>query len=246
MMRLVKQAAIGLAAISLTATFALAEVSASSKGAPAGALVADLGGVLGLEKVGLSQLSDGALGEIAKGKAAVEPKAVPVVAPKVAKVPKVPLKTLTPEFDPTVRYDMAWLMSLPAPEGGSDWQCLTEAIYFEARGETLKGQFAVAEVILNRADSPLYPRSVCAVVNQRGRGACAFSYVCDRHSDKMRDPGARAVAMRIARVMLDGAPRQLTEGATHFHTRNVKPGWARKFRHTATIGAHIFYRQPGA
>jgi spore germination cell wall hydrolase CwlJ-like protein len=54
------------------------------------------------------------------------------------------------------------------------------------------------------------------------------------------------MAMRIARVMLDGAPRQLTEGATHFHTRNVKPGWARKFRHTATIGAHIFYRQPGA
>ena len=124
--------------------------------------------------------------------------------------------------------------------------CMATAIYFEARGETLKGQFAVAEVILNRADSPLYPRSVCAVVNQRGRGACAFSYVCDRHSDKMRDPGARAVAMRIARVMLDGAPRQLTEGATHFHTRNVKPGWARKFRHTATIGAHIFYRQPGA
>lgn len=128
----------------------------------------------------------------------------------------------------------------------ADLQCLSEALYFEARGESIKGQFAVAEVILNRVDSGLYPRSVCGVVNQRGSGACAFSYVCDGHSDTMRDRASRDRAARIARVMLDGAPRLLTEGATHFHTRAVRPGWARKFRHTATIGAHVFYRQPGA
>ena len=90
-----------------------------------------------------------------------------------------PLKELTPQFDPVVRYDAAWLGSLPAPSGGSDWQCLTEALYFEARGESLKGQFAVAEVILNRVDSGLYPRTVCGVVNSRGRGACAV-FLCLR------------------------------------------------------------------
>ena len=73
----------------------------------------------------------------------------------------------------------AWLMAQPVPEGDADWQCLTEALYFEARGESLEGQIAVAEVILNRVDSPLYPRSVCGVVKQRGGGGCQFSYVCN-------------------------------------------------------------------
>ena len=165
---------------------------------------------------------------------------------KPAAPPKVKLKKIEPKLDQGIRYDAAWLAALPAPDGGADWQCLTEALYFEARGESIKGQVAVAEVILNRADSGLYPRSVCAVIKQRGRGACAFSYVCDGSSDVMRDRASRDRAARIARVMLDGAPRALTEGATHFHTRAVKPRWARQFRHTATIGAHIFYRQPGA
>lgn len=140
----------------------------------------------------------------------------------------------------------AWLMAQPAPEGDAQWQCLTEAIYFEARGETLDGQIAVAEVILNRADSPLYPGSVCGVVKQRGGGGCQFSFVCDGHADRMRERTASDLAGRIARAMLDGAPRVLTDGATHFHTRHVRPGWSKRFAHTATIGAHHFYRQPGS
>ena len=75
-----------------------------------------------------------------------------------------------------------WLMAQPAPEGDAEWQCLTEALYFEARGESLEGQIAVAEVILNRVDSPLYPRTVCGVVKQRGGGGCQFSYTCDGRS----------------------------------------------------------------
>jgi spore germination cell wall hydrolase CwlJ-like protein len=140
----------------------------------------------------------------------------------------------------------AWLMAQPAPEGDAQWQCLTEAIYFEARGESLDGQVAVAEVILNRADSPLYPGTVCGVVKQRGGGGCQFSYVCNGRTDRMRERAAADLAGRIARAMLDGAPRVLTDGATHFHTRSVRPGWSKRFAHTTTIGAHHFYRQPGA
>jgi spore germination cell wall hydrolase CwlJ-like protein len=132
-----------------------------------------------------------------------------------------------------------------SPDGDANWQCLTEAIYFEARGESLEGQIAVAEVILNRTESPLYPGSVCGVVGQRGGGGCQFSYVCDGRVDRMREAAAADQAGRIARAMLDGAPRVLTDGATHFHSRGVRPGWSKRFAHTTTIGAHSFYRQPG-
>jgi spore germination cell wall hydrolase CwlJ-like protein len=138
-----------------------------------------------------------------------------------------------------------WLMAQPDPEGDAEWQCLTEAIYFEARGESLQGQIAVAEVILNRVDSPLYPRTVCGVVRQRGSGGCQFSYICDGRTDRMREKASADLAGRIARAMLDGAPRQLTDGATHFHTRAVRPSWSKRYAHTTTIGAHIFYRKAG-
>jgi spore germination cell wall hydrolase CwlJ-like protein len=147
---------------------------------------------------------------------------------------------------PAVQYDAGWLAGLPMATGDEQWQCLTEALYFEARGETVRGQFAVAEVILNRVDSPLYPRSVCGVVRQGGHGGCQFSFTCDRNSDAMREKDAYREAGKIARLMLDGAARALTDGATHFHTRGVNPGWSRQFAKTASIGAHVFYRQPGA
>lgn len=139
----------------------------------------------------------------------------------------------------------AWLMAQPVPGGSAEWQCLTEAVYFEARGESLAGQIAVAEVILNRVDSPLYPRSVCGVVKQRGGGGCQFSYVCDGRADRMREKDAADLAGRVAQAMLEGAPRLLTAGATHFHTHNVRPGWSKRFALTASIGAHVFYRHPG-
>jgi hypothetical protein len=146
---------------------------------------------------------------------------------------------------PRVRYDAAWLASLPAAGGNQDWECLAKAVYFEARGETVKGQFAVAEVILNRVESPRYPKSVCAVVHQGGRGGCQFSFTCDGRSDRIREKAAFVKAGKIARLMLDGAPRQLTDGATHFHAKHVRPRWAYRFPRTASIGRHLFYRQGG-
>ena len=144
-----------------------------------------------------------------------------------------------------IEYTDAFLASLPVPTGDKQWDCMRKALYFEARGETVPGQFAVAEVILNRVDSPNYPKSICGVVNASGHGACAFSWVCDGYSNAMREPVAIDRAGRIARLMMDGAPRSLTMGATYFHTRAVRPNLGRVIQ-TASIGAHVFFRSPGA
>ncbi|MDO5369502.1 cell wall hydrolase [Paracoccus sp. (in: a-proteobacteria)] len=116
-------------------------------------------------------------------------------------------------------------------------QCLTEALYHEARGESVKGQRAVAEVILNRVDHPAFPSSVCGVINQPKQ----FSY--KGKVGRMRDRAAAQRAQRIATEALAGAPRSLTGGATYFHTTYVKPSWAKRFTRTTRIGAHIFYRR---
>ena len=130
--------------------------------------------------------------------------------------------------------------------GNDDFNCLQQAIYHEARGERLSGQIAVAEVILNRVDAANFPGSVCGVVNQgTGNGrACQFSYACNGASLAMHERTARRLAAGIAQVMLSGAERELTDGATHFHARHVNPRWARAYERTAQIGAHLFYRQP--
>lgn len=144
-------------------------------------------------------------------------------------------------------YSRDWLAQVDAVQDGSDaWRCLAEALYFEARGESVKGQFAVAEVILNRADSADYPNSVCGVINQ-GTGskyACQFTYTCDGHEEEIHEQAAFDQVGKVAHLMVGGAPRELTAGATHYHTRAVEPRWARKFPRTATIGVHHFYRQP--
>lgn len=119
-------------------------------------------------------------------------------------------------------------------------RCLTEALYFEARGEPLAGQRAVAEVIMNRVDHPAFPKSVCGVVNQSGQ----FSY--KGGNLRMRDGAAARRARRVAAELLAGAPRSLTSGATYFHTAYVRPSWTRRFTRTARIGSHIFYRRGGA
>ena len=99
----------------------------------------------------------------------------------------------------------------------------------------------MAEVVLNRVDSPRYPKTVCGVVQQRGSGSCAFSYSCDGNKDVMTDRSSAEVAGRIARVMLDGAPRALTAGATYFHTRAVSPSWSRQVSAHGVPSARICF-----
>ena len=132
----------------------------------------------------------------------------------------------------------------PEERPNFQWKCLAEALYFEARGEQVEGQFAVAEVILNRVDSPKFPDSICTVVNQ-GTGrkhACQFSYTCDGKLERVANGAAYEQVVRIARVMIDGGTRRLTEGATYYHSTAVRPSWARRFEHTVTIGVHKFYK----
>ncbi|KGJ18370.1 cell wall hydrolase [Paracoccus sanguinis] len=126
-----------------------------------------------------------------------------------------------------------------ASASGASLKCLTEALYFEARGESLNGQRAVAEVILNRVDHPAFPKSVCGVVNQSGQ----FSY--KGRSLRMLDGAAASRALRVAQEALSGKPRSLTGGATYFHTTYVRPSWSKRFTRTTRIGSHIFYRRGG-
>lgn len=140
--------------------------------------------------------------------------------------------------------DLASIFEVEVDERGRAWQCLTEALYFEARGESLIGQIAVAEVILNRVDSASFPNSVCGVVNQgkQYRNACQFSYKCDGKSDRIGSRGVYEELGKVAWVMLEGKPRILTGKATHYHNTQVNPRWARKLTRTARIGEHLFYR----
>ncbi len=145
-----------------------------------------------------------------------------------------------------ITYSREWLAKQPAGSGGAEWKCLTEALYFEARGESVKGQFAVAEVILNRVKSRRFPNSVCGVINQGSNKLhkCQFSYNCDGKSETMHETAAYRRVGKIARILLDGAPRNLVLGATYYHSKSVRPKWARVFTRTATIGEHYFYRNP--
>ncbi|MEM8980457.1 MAG: cell wall hydrolase [Pseudomonadota bacterium] len=167
----------------------------------------------------------------------------------IATLPTAPSESLKPRLrpgtTPMVKLSRAWLASQPVAKGGNDWKCLSEALYFEARGESTEGQFAVAEVIMNRVKSSNYPDSVCAVINQ-GTGrlyACQFTYTCDGREEVIHERRAYEQVGKVARLTLDGKVRPVTDGATHYHTKAVKPRWSRVYAKTAVIGYHIFYRQ---
>ena len=143
-----------------------------------------------------------------------------------------------------VNFSRAWLDTQPEAQGDEQWRCLSEALYFEARGETVKGQFAVAEVILNRGESSRFPRSLCGVIKQ-GTGRkhqCQFSYTCDGYKEVIAEKKAYERVSKVARASIDGAAVALTNGATYYHTVAVRPSWSRVFSETTRIGVHIFYR----
>ena len=152
---------------------------------------------------------------------------------------------VTPVAIKSVIYNTSWLNAQKTATGGAQWECLAEALYFEARGETVKGQFAVAEVIMNRVESGRFPDTICGVINQ-GTGrkyACQFTYTCDGIPERIHEPKAWARVGKVARAIIDGvAPLNLTNGATHYHTTAVRPRWSRTYTRTAKFGVHLFYR----
>ncbi len=137
------------------------------------------------------------------------------------------------------------IRSVKIGKRSKQWRCLTEALYFEARGENLLGQVAVAEVILNRVDSKSYPNTVCGVIQQgqNKRNGCQFSFICDGKVEHIGDRDAFEELGQVAWVMLQGKPRILTGQATHYHAASVHPRWAKRLVRTTRIGNHIFYRQ---
>jgi len=130
----------------------------------------------------------------------------------------------------------------PIELSDADFNCLVEAIYFEAGAEDPIGQRAVAQVILHRVKSERFPDSVCAVVHDSNKRGCQFSYWCDGKSDATSDDERWAKSKQAATEVLTGAYPDVTKGALFYHARFVRPRWSKKMTRTATIGGHIFYR----
>jgi spore germination cell wall hydrolase CwlJ-like protein len=124
-------------------------------------------------------------------------------------------------------------------------KCLADAIYFEARGESVRGQMAVAQVVINRVFSGYYPNNVCGVVYQNAhrRFRCQFTFACDGLPERINEPVAWERAKHIARDALDGNFWLNDVGkATHYHARWVHPWWVHEMRKLDRIGVHTFYR----
>jgi spore germination cell wall hydrolase CwlJ-like protein len=124
-------------------------------------------------------------------------------------------------------------------------KCLTDAIYFEARGEVVTGQIAVAQVVLNRVFSGFYPSTVCGVVYQNAHRhlACQFTFACDGIPDRVTEPEAWTRAKEIARETLDGKLWLKQVGkSTHYHAYWVHPSWVREMMKMHRLGVHTFYR----
>lgn len=121
--------------------------------------------------------------------------------------------------------------------------CLSEALYFEARGTTVAGERAVGEVILNRARDSRFPASVCGVIDQRYNGACQFSYRCDSiPNDQFNEPASLAQSRAIAYELLTDRGDDITNGALFFHAASMPPGWFNTLSKRGRFGGNIFYR----
>lgn len=127
-------------------------------------------------------------------------------------------------------------------------RCLAEAMYYEARGEGIEGEEAVAEVVFHRMRSRGYPNTICGVVFEGARDghSCQFSFACGNHLDRAKEPHAWADARLLAAKIVTGAMPlgDITDDATSYHAIDVDPEWAGHLIKTVQIGNHVFYRAP--
>ncbi|MCK1362033.1 cell wall hydrolase [Bradyrhizobium sp. 199] len=124
-------------------------------------------------------------------------------------------------------------------------KCLAEAVYFESRGEAVRGQMAVAQVVMNRVFSGKYPDTVCGAVyqNKHRHLACQFTFACDNNADVIREPEMWERAKKIAKAMLDGQIWLPEVGkSTHYHAYWVRPSWVAEMKKMYKTGVHTFYR----
>lgn len=236
-----------LVKVSLTACALVALALASAQKAPAGELPP------------LKQLVEAALRSAdadepktapAPAPAQPTPEAVaPAATPVAAVAPKRTVMAPIPDRLPTLRNDVndveVGKTASLATKGGES-NCLATAIYFEARGESAKGQKAVAEVILARTRVPGRPKSICGVVYEGSwrETGCQFSFTCDDASDVARPDAAwkQACTIAAAAMRARGKKGTIVKGATFYHADYVSPDWASRMVKVAQIGSHIFYR----
>jgi len=146
-----------------------------------------------------------------------------------------------------VRIEPAQWQARYAQQRADELQCLAENVYFEARGEPLAGQYAVAEVTLNRTRAQNFPHTICKVVHEthwdpaRRRYVADFSWI-ELGAQSPEDGPAWRQALTVASTTYDDLHEPLVPGALFYHATNVRPGWSRGRRPIATIGNHIFYR----
>jgi spore germination cell wall hydrolase CwlJ-like protein len=153
-------------------------------------------------------------------------------------------------FEPTAERVKKHKLALASTGAGlSESDCLAQAIYHEARGESEAGQYAVANVIVNRALSGKFPSTLCGVIYQnasKGYHRCQFTFACDGRTDAPREQRAWARSQSIAREVyaefasgqqMNAQPRS----ALYYHTRSSNPSWSNTYTRVAAIGAHVFY-----
>jgi spore germination cell wall hydrolase CwlJ-like protein len=151
-----------------------------------------------------------------------------------------------PPVEPVATPAMSWEAKLAARRE-NDLQCLAENVYFESRGEPLEGQFAVAEVTLNRTRAQNFPHTICGVVHEmrwdpgRKRHVADFSWT-ELGGLSPDDEPAWKRAMEVATTEYDDLRDPVVPGALFYHSTSVRPGWAKSRKPITTIGNHVFYR----
>jgi spore germination cell wall hydrolase CwlJ-like protein len=130
-------------------------------------------------------------------------------------------------------------------------ECLSEALYFEGRSESKKGQQAIAEVILNRVANKSYPNTICTVVRQTkfypsggiDLHSCQFSYYCDGKPEDYKEEDAFISTYTLSYSIMQSGSTNLTQGATHYHSNTTNPYWTASLVFTTQIGDHLFYKK---
>jgi spore germination cell wall hydrolase CwlJ-like protein len=157
------------------------------------------------------------------------------------------INALRPASPLPIRPMRPFVLPVSSPDGARALQCLSQAVYYEAAREPLKGQEAVAQVVLNRLRHPAYPKSVCGVVYQGAARAtgCQFTFTCDGALKYAPQAALWAQAQAVARRALSGFVLKDVGSATHYHANYVAPYWAPTLVKLGQLGAHIFYRWTG-
>lgn len=131
---------------------------------------------------------------------------------------------------------------LEDPHNENQLKCLADNIYYEAASEPYEGKLAVATVTINRANDDRFPDSICDVVYQRNSRACQFSWTCDKPRHFTRDAYEEALAVAEEALIFEQRSSIIDHNTMFYHAHYVRPSWAKRMEHAATIGAHLFYK----